>query len=80
MKKTIISTLLVLVAMTGQAKTYKTIKTPESMACVNVYQGELKARDVIFSDTATTVHFTMEYPKGNNFRFAKGAISPSFLR
>ena len=70
MKKLLSITLLVFVAMTGQAKTYKTIKAPQSMACVNVYQGELKARDVFFSDTATTVHFTMEYPKGNNFRFA----------
>ena len=70
-KKSIIIALLALIALAGQAKTYKIIKAPESMACVNVYQGELKARDVIFSDTATTIHFTMEYPKGNNFRFAK---------
>ena len=70
-KKTIITILLVLVAMMGQAKTYKTIKTPVAMACVNVSNGELKAREVIMRDTATTVHFTMEYEKGEHFRFAK---------
>ena len=71
MKQTIITALLALVAMAGQAKTYKTIKTPVAMAGVNVSDGELKAREVIMRDTATTVHFTMEYEKGNHFRFAK---------
>lgn len=61
--------------MAGQAKTFKTIKTPEAMAYVNVINGELKAREVIFRDTATTVHFTMEYPKGENFQF----VSSSYL-
>ena len=70
-KKIIITYLLALVAMTGQAKTFKTIKNPETMACVNVNPGELKAREVIFRDTATTVHFTMEKEKGQSFRFAK---------
>ena len=70
-KKAIITILLALAAMTGQAKTFKTIKNPVAMACVNVSNGELKAREVIFRDTATTVHFTIEYEKGNNFRFAK---------
>ena len=65
-KQTIITALFALVAMAGQAKTFKTIKTPEAMAYVNVINGELKAREVIFRDTATTVHFTMEYPKGFN--------------
>ena len=54
MKKTIITILFALVAMTGQAKTFKTIKNPEAMACVNMSNGELKARVVIFRDTATT--------------------------
>lgn len=49
--------------MAGQAKTFKTIKNPVAMACVNVSNGELKAREVIFRDTATTVHFTMEYSR-----------------
>jgi thiol-disulfide isomerase/thioredoxin len=71
MKQTIITILLALAAMTGQAKTFKTIKNPETMACVNVNPGELKAREIIFRDTATTVHFTMEKEKGQSFRFAK---------
>ena len=69
--KTIITALFALVAMVGQAKTYKTIKTPVAMACVNVSNGELKAREVIMCDTATTVQFTIKYEKGNHFRFAK---------
>ena len=74
-KQTIITILLAVVAMTGQAKTFKTIKNPEAMACVNMSNGELKARVVIFRDTATTVHFTMEYPKGQSFQF----VSSSYL-
>lgn len=71
MKKSILTFLLVLVAVAGQAKVFKTIKAPKAMASVNVYHGELRAREVILTDTATTVHFTIEKPKGNNFRFAK---------
>ena len=63
--------LLFLVTLTAQAKTYKTIKSPEAMACANMSYGELKAREVIFRDTATTVHFTMEYQAGQTFRFVK---------
>ena len=48
MKSTIITVLLGFVALAGQAKTYKTIKAPVAMACVNVHDGELKAREVIF--------------------------------
>ena len=70
LRRTIITILLVLVAMAGQAKTFKTIKNPETMACVNVNPGELKVREIIFRDTATTVHFTMEKEKGQSFRFA----------
>ena len=68
-KKTIITALLALVALTGQAKIFKTIKLPEAMACLNVW-GELKAREVIMRDTATTVHFTIKKEKGQTFRFA----------
>lgn len=50
--------------MAGQSKTYKTIKTPVAMACVNVSNGELKVREVIMRDTATTIQFSMEYEKG----------------
>ena len=67
--------LFFLFAIAGQAKTYKTIKSPESMACVNVYQGELKADEVIMTDTATTVRFTMEYSTGQYFCF----VSSSYL-
>ena len=70
-KSTIITILFALVAMTGQAKTFKTIKASEAMTCVNVSNGELKVREVIMCDTATTVHFTMEKEKGQSFRFAK---------
>ena len=74
-KKTIITLLFALVAVAGQAKTFKTVKNPVAMACVNVSNGELKAREVIFRDTATTVHFTMEYSKGQSFQF----VSSSYL-
>ena len=73
MKKLLSAILLAFVAMTMQAKTFKTIKAPKAMACVNVSNGELRARDVIFRDTATTIHFTMEYPQGQMFRFDKGS-------
>jgi len=71
MKKLLSTLLLALIAMTGQAKTFKTIKSPETMACANVFQGELKASEVMMTDTATTIHFTMQYPKGQYFRFVK---------
>lgn len=70
-KNAFITILLAFVCITGQAKTYKTIKAPEAMACANVFQGELKAREVIMTDTATTIHFTMQYPQGQSFRFVK---------
>ena len=47
MKKTIITILLAIVALAVQAKTFKTIKNPVAMACVNVSNGELKAREVL---------------------------------
>ena len=70
MKKSVITLLIAFVTLVGQAKTFKTIKNPVAMAH-NIYRGELKAREVVFRDTATTVHFTMKYEKGNNFRFVK---------
>ena len=69
-KRAIITILLALVALAGQAKVYKTIKAPKAMAS-NIYRGELKAREVILADTLTTIRFTIEYPQGRNFRFAK---------
>lgn len=71
----IAAALLALACATGQAKTFKTIKDPVALACVNVANGELKAREVILRDTATTVLFTMEYPKGQGFRF----VASSYL-
>ena len=73
MKQIIITIMFALFALAGQAKTYKTIKAPEAVACVNVSHGEIRAREVIMRDTATTVHFTIEYPKGEIFRFDKGS-------
>ena len=70
-KSTIITILLALIALTVQAKTYKTIVNPEAIACMKVRNGDLKALEVNFRDTATTVHFRMEYPKGQLFRFVK---------
>jgi len=71
MKKLLSTLLLALIAMTGQAKIFKTIKSPEAMACANIFQGELIASEVMMTDTATTIHFTMQYPKGQYFRFVK---------
>ena len=64
--KTIITILFTLLSVGVEAKTFKTIKNPVAMAH-NINGGELKAREVIFRDTATTVHFTIDYPKGRNF-------------
>jgi len=75
MKSTILTLILATMCLVGQSKTYKTIKAPEAMACVNVMHGELKAREVVMCDTATTIRFTMEYQKGQNFRF----VSQSYL-
>lgn len=71
MKRTLIIALLALVAVAGHAKTYKIIHAPKAMACVNVQNGELIAQEVVMRDTATTVHFTIEYTAGKKFRFAK---------
>ncbi|NPD92567.1 hypothetical protein [Xylanibacter muris] len=73
MKKSVLLPLLAIVALAGHAKVWKRIKYPVAMACVNVYYGELQASEVILSDTATTVRFTMKYEKKKNFRFAKGS-------
>ena len=67
----IITALLALVALTGQAKVLKTMKEPQAMTCVNISLGELKADEVVMTDTATTVRFTLKYQKGRSFRLAK---------
>ena len=79
-KKTIITMMLALVAMTGLAKVYKTtvstsrsIKAPEVMVNADVIAGELKIDEVIMTDTATTLCFTMIYPQDETFRFVKNS-------
>ena len=72
MKKAMMTVaLLAFVALAGQAKVLKTMKAPQAVTCVNVSQGGLKANEVVMTDTATTVRFTMTYQKGQSFRFAK---------
>ena len=72
-KRTILAALLALVTITGQTKIYKTIKSPESF-CYNTNNGELKVREIVMTDTATTVQFAMNYKEGkNNFRIVRGS-------
>ena len=74
-KKSIITMMLVLIALVGQAKVYKTIKSPEAMVNADVIIGELKINEVIMTDTGTSLRFTMVYPQGETFRF----VSNSYL-
>lgn len=71
--KKLIFTMIACLAMTAQAKIIKRIKSPEALLCLNVYQGELKANEVVMSDTATTVKFSLTYPKDNHFCIAQWA-------
>lgn len=72
-KKTIITALLALVAVEGSSKIYKTIKSPESF-CYNTNNDELKVREIVMTDTATTVQFAIDYKEGKNyFRIVKGS-------
>lgn len=71
MKKLLSTLILALIVVGMEAKTYKTIKNAETIASVNLDEGELKVREVVMRDTATTVHFTMDYQKGSYFRFTK---------
>lgn len=57
-----------LLFLAAPAYAQRTIKNPKALGCLNVLDGELKAREVVFADTATTVAFTLDYPAGNNFR------------
>ena len=72
-KKSIITALFALIALMGQAKVYKTIKAPEVMSNGDVIIGELKIDEVIMTDTATTLRFTMIYPQDETFRFVKNS-------
>ena len=79
-KKTIITILFALATMAGHAKVYKTtvstsrsIKAPEVMVQADVIIGELRIDEVIMTDTATTLCFTMIYPQDETFRFVKNS-------
>ena len=52
-KKTIIAMMLALVGMAGQAKVYKSIKSPEVMVQADVLMGELKIDEVMKTDTVS---------------------------
>ena len=65
--KKLFLTMIACLALTAQAKVIKRIKSPEALLCLNIYRGELKANEVIMTDTATTVKFTMTYHKGESF-------------
>ncbi len=59
-----------LLFLAAPAYAQRTIKNPKALGCLNVLDGELKAREVVFADTATTIAFTLDYPAGNNFRIS----------
>ena len=44
------------------------VKNPETLGSANITGGGLKAREVVYADTATTIRFTLDYPAGRNFR------------
>ena len=71
--KKLIFTMIACLAMTAQAKIIKRIKSPESLLCLNVYRGELKANEVVMTDTATTIKFSLKFPKGDYFCIAQWA-------
>lgn len=70
-KTTIITAILTIVSLSGLAKTIKTIKSPETMASINVSPGNLTVQEVIMTDTATTVRFMMQYPTEQSFLIVK---------
>lgn len=71
----IVASWLLLAAVAGEAKVkvWRTVKEPVAMACVNVYEGELKVREFVMSDTATTVRLTMTYAPGRAFRMVRSS-------
>ncbi|MBO4663100.1 MAG: thioredoxin family protein [Bacteroidaceae bacterium] len=71
--KKLIFTMIACLALTAQAKVIKRIKSPESLLCLNVYRGELKANEVVMTDTATTIKFSLTFPKGDYFCIAQWA-------
>ena len=43
------------------------IESPESMGCLNLEPGNLKATRVVTTDTATTIWFRMDFPAAQDF-------------
>lgn len=69
MKQFLILLLCGLFAMVAPSSAKRIVmKAPEALGCLNVSNGDLMVREVVFADTATTVRFTLDYPAGYNFR------------
>ena len=68
MKQFLILLLCGLFALVAPTSAKRIVKAPEALGCLNVNNGDLMVREVVFADTATTVRFTLDYPAGNNFR------------
>ena len=68
MKQSLILLLCGLFALVAPTSAKRIVKAPEALGCLNVSNGDLMVREVVFADTATTVRFTLDYPAGNNFR------------
>ena len=68
MKQFLILLLCGLFALVAPTSAKRIVKAPEALGCLNVSNGDLMVREVVFADTATTVRFTLDYPSGNNFR------------
>ena len=68
MKQFLILLLCGLFALVAPTSAKRIVKAPEALGCLNVSNGDLMVRKVVFADTATTVRFTLDYPAGNNFR------------
>ena len=68
MKQFLILLLCGLFALVAPTSAKRIVKAPEALGCLNVNNGDLMVREVVFADTATTVRFTLDYPAGYNFR------------
>lgn len=68
MKQFLILLLCGLFALVAPTSAKRIVKAPEALGCLNVSNGDLMVREVVFADTATTVRFTLDYPAGYNFR------------
>ena len=59
-----------LLAVAAPVRARRIVKNPDALGCANVSGGGLKACEVVFADTATTVRFTLDYPAGRSFRIS----------